>query len=91
MIRKEPATPVQRNALDFMRAYQGRHAVYLSASGVYRLAALPAYWRWRSAWIMECLKYAPDWAKTIDASMQVSDIGFVAVGKEHVQTARPFF
>lgn len=74
---------VRGNAIEFLNAYQRRHARMLSRRPSGGMSQ--AYWNWRSAWLTECLRHCADWAKH-EPTLQCG--GYQAIGDEYVQPTR---
>lgn len=87
-------TPEQRrvanNAFAMADNYQTRHE---RLRWSHTLGANLAYWKWRSEFLEACLKRTRgvDTFDEITANMQVSTIGYIALGSSHVQAARSQF
>lgn len=84
---------VERNATQFIIDYQRRHQKIVMQAYEWRgfdgLCDMSrSYWKWRSAWLEECLRHCPDWRKDQPA-LQVSTIGYVAIGEDNVKFAHP--
>ena len=83
-------TPEQ-NAIEFINAYQHRHSQMTQAFEWRRRDGREhesqAYWKWRSEWLVACLHHCPGWARN-QTTLQRSDVGYMAVGADHVKSTR---